>query len=134
MQAKQSQATTSKLSSVISFGSTVLGSIFGGKKLLSAGNISKAATAAKSVGRTMQSSESVEIANEKLQTAQNELQILHDKLKKETDELTERYESGNLKLESVELKPTKTNINVRLVGLIWLPLAKDKLGTLTKAY
>jgi hypothetical protein len=135
LQAKQAQATSSKMSSVVSFGSTILGSIFGGgKKYITAGTISKAATAAKSVGRTMQTSENVGIAQEKLQTAQAEFQDLHDKLKKETDELTDRYESGSVKLESVELKPTKTNINVRLVGLVWLPLAKGKLGELKKAY
>jgi hypothetical protein len=133
VQAKQAQSTSSKVSSAVSFGSTVLGAIFG-KKILTTGNISKVATAAKSVGRTMQTSENVEIAQQKLQSAQAELDDLHDKLKKEIDELKEQYESGNLKLESVELKPTKSNINVRLVGLVWLPLAKNAVGMLTKAY
>lgn len=134
VQAKQAQATSSKLSSVVSFGSTILGSIFGRGGIASVSNIGKAATAAKSVGRTMQSGENVEIAQQKLQAAQAELQELHDQLKKETDALSERFDPAIIKLESAELKPNKTNINVRLVGLAWLPFAKDKLGALTKVY
>ncbi len=134
VEAKTATAKSSKMSSAISFGSTILGSIFGGGKWSSAGNISKAATAAKSVGRTMQTSEIVAMAEQDLQKEQEELQQLHDALTKETEELTARYDAANLKFESVELKPTKTNINVRLVGLLWLPLAKDNLGVLTKAY
>ena len=102
--------------------------------MITAGNISKAATAAKSVGRTMQTSENVALAEQDLQKEQEELQLLRAALTQETDELTTRYDAANLKLESIELKPTKTNINVRLVGLLWLPLAKDNLGVLTKAY
>lgn len=134
VQAKEATAKSGKLSSVISFGSTILGSIFGGRKVVTVGNISKAATAAKSVGRTMQQSESVEIAQQNLQKAQDDLQALHDAMNKAVEELTAKFEAGKLELKNIEIKPTKSNIAVRLVGLVWLPFARDDKGALSAAY
>ena len=35
-------------------------------------------------------------------------------------------------LETVELRPTRTNINVRLLALVWLPFTRDAMGLLMK--
>jgi Skp family chaperone for outer membrane proteins len=134
VQAKEAQAQSSKMSTVISFGSTILGSIFGGRKVVTAGNISKAATAAKSVGRTMQQSQNVENAQQNLDAEKLKLQELHDTMQAEVDAITESADAAKLQLETAEIKPTKTNISVRLVGLVWLPFARGDKGTLDKAY
>ena len=36
--------------------------------------------------------------------------------------------------ETIELRPSKTNINVRLVSLVWLPFTRDAAGIVKPAY
>lgn len=121
---KESQAKTSKLSTVVSFGSTILGSIFGSRKVITSGNIGKAATAAKGVGRSMQAGEEVSRAMSDLEAERQKLTELEGKLQEEVDRLTGAYEVGNVKFDTIEVKPTKANITVRVVGLAWLPSAE----------
>ncbi|MBX7103450.1 MAG: DUF853 family protein [Gemmataceae bacterium] len=134
LQAKEAQAQSSKMSTVISFGSTILGSIFGGRKVVTAGNISKAATAAKSVGRTMQQSQNAENAQQNVDAEKQKLQELHDTMQAEIDAISESADAAKLQLETAEIKPTKANISVRLVGLVWLPFVRGDKGTLDRAY
>jgi hypothetical protein len=122
---KQSQAQTSKMSTVVSFGSTILGSIFGSRKVISSGNIGKAATAAKGVGRSVQAGEEVARAEADLEAERQKLAGLEAELQAEVDRLSIEYEVGGVKFGTVEIKPTKANITVRLVGLAWLPSAES---------
>jgi len=122
---KQSQAQTSKMSTVVSFGSTILGSIFGSRKVITTGNIGKAATAAKGVGRSMQANEEVARAEADLEAERQKLSDLEAKLRDEVDRLTSSFDVGGVQFDTVEIKPTKANITVRLVGLAWLPSAES---------
>jgi hypothetical protein len=40
----------------------------------------------------------------------------------------------NEQLESIAIRPTKTNIAVKLVALAWTPCWRDGRGTLTQAW
>lgn len=131
---KQAQARTSTVGTVINFGSTVLGSIFGGRKVVTAGNISKAATAARSASRTLQQNQSVEAAQENLDVERQKLEDLHAQMTREIDEMTARLNDANVTLETKEIKPTKTNISVRLFGLAWAPFVVDDKGIATPAF
>ncbi|MFL5327422.1 MAG: ATP-binding protein [Gemmataceae bacterium] len=131
---EESQARTSKLSTVFSVGSTILNGIFGSKRVLTATNINKATSAMKSASRTIQQSDDVSRALGNVEAEKAKLDELNAALKAEMDALTVKYEVAGEKLESVELKPTKTNITIKLVSLVWLPYFRDAVGALTKGY
>ena len=112
------QAQHAKVQTAISFGTTVLGALFGRKKL-SMSTLGRATTAARGVGRSMKESEDIGRAQDTVEALQQQLTDLEAGLKSETDALTAAMDPQSEKLEAVELKPKKTNISVKLVALLW---------------
>lgn len=132
---EQSQSRSSMFGSALSVGASILGGIFGGgKKVISASNIGKATTAARSVTRSMQQSDDVSRAKENLEAEQQKLADLDQDLKEKINTLAAEYDVSKEQLDTAEIKPTKTNITVRLVGLVWLPHFRDAGGTMNPAF
>jgi hypothetical protein len=115
-----SQATAQKLQTAISFGATLLGA-FMGRKALSASTIGRATTAARGVGRTMKEAGDVQRAGETVQELQAQLADLDEQVRAETGAVAAKYDTGALELQTVTLKPRKTQITVQLVALAWKP-------------
>ena len=69
-----------------------------------------------------------------MQAEEGKLEELNAELKQDMESITANYDVANEKLETVELKPTKTNITVKLVALAWLPYLRDAVGVLTPAF
>jgi hypothetical protein len=130
---ESSQASQSKWSTVLSVGSTIVGALFSRKKL-SATNISKGATAARSAGRSMKESADVGRAKETVKAMQDQLAQLEADFQEETDKLAERIDPATETLESVTIKPKKTNITVHSVVLAWVPYWKSASGEMTAAW
>ena len=108
------------MQTAISVGATVLGALFGRKKL-SATTIGRATTAARGAGRTMKQAGDVQRAQESAEAVRQQIQALEAELEEElsaraaaTDPLTE-------KLERISVRPKKTDITVRRVALVWRP-------------
>ena len=127
------QARRAKLDTVISLGSTLLGA-FLGRKAMSAGNIGRAATTMRGVGRAMDQSGDVTRAGESVDAIQQQLNDLDAQFRAENEALTRNMDSTTAELETVELRPNKTNIQVRLVALVWLPFTRDASGNVNPAY
>ncbi len=118
--AEEKQASTAKMSTVLDVGSTILGALFS-KNKLSRTNVNKAATAAKSAGRASQQGSDVDRAKASLETYQADLEELQQEMQTELDALAASYDAANEKLETIELRPKKTDINVKIFALLWLP-------------
>jgi hypothetical protein len=127
------QAKRAKLDTVISLGSTLLGA-FLGRKAISIGTVGKAATTMRGVGRAMDQSGDVARAGETVEAIQQQLTDLDAQFRSETDALAGATDPSTASLESIELRPSKTNINVRLVALVWLPFTRDAAGLVNPAY
>jgi hypothetical protein len=127
------QAKRAKLDTVISLGSTLLGA-FLGRKAISIGTVGKAATTMRGVGRAMDQSGDVARAGETVEAIQQQLTDLDAQFRSETDALAGAIDPSTASLESIELRPNKTNINVRLVALVWLPFTRDAAGLVNPAY
>jgi hypothetical protein len=125
VQAKQ--ASASKFQTAISFGATVLGA-FMGRKTLSAGNIGKAATAARGVGRSMKESQDVARAEENVEAIQQQYADLEAQFKADVDALTGKIDPVTERLETVSLRPKKTDITVKRVALAWAPYWQTPSG------
>lgn len=121
LETQKAQATSSKVNAALGFGAAILGGLLG-RKVASAGNVGKAATAMRGAGRAMQESGDVSRAAENIEAVQAQIRALEEQVQAEVDALTSKLESGADKIEEVTLKPKKTNISVQAVVLAWKPV------------
>jgi phage host-nuclease inhibitor protein Gam len=63
----------------------------------------------------------VTAAEQKIAMIQEELAALEKQAQEEIDRITASYDPAVLKLETETLKPTRTDVKVELVALLWLP-------------
>lgn len=121
---QKEQASGAKWNTAISVGSAILGALLG-RKTISAGNISKASTAARGVSRTMKESSDVGRAEEDVAAVDEQIQALEATMQTELDAAAANVDPTTIPLERITLKPRKTNITVKAVVLAWAPHTKD---------
>ncbi len=121
---QKQQASASKFQTAISFGATVLGALFG-RKTISASNMGKAATAARGVGRTMKESSDVDRAEENVSAIKEQLDALDAQMNEELAGVDTQMNAAAEELETIPLKPKKSDIQVRTVALAWAPFWKQ---------
>jgi hypothetical protein len=132
-EAKQAeQAKQAKLQTAISFGSTLL-SAFTGRRV-SSSTISKASSAFKGVGRAMDESKDVSRAGETVAAIQQQLTDLQAEFDAETQALQEKTDPTKEILETIQVKPNKSDILVQLVALVWMPYWQNPQGNSTPAW
>jgi hypothetical protein len=119
------QAKGEKLQTAISFGATLLSS-FMGRKTVSLSTLGRATTAVRGVGRSMKESEDVSRAQDNVGAIDQQLVALDQQFKDETAKLEQAYDPQTEELGKVSLKPTKTNIAVKFISLVWAPYSDDK--------
>ena len=118
VQRESEQSTGQKLQAAISVGATLL-SMFGSRKAISATNLGRATTAARGIGRTMKESQDVARAGETVEAVQKMKEELEAQIQAELDAITASSDAATEKLESVTVKPKKTNLTPKLVALVW---------------
>lgn len=134
MKAKQqAESRSSQVQAAISVGASILGA-FLGRKTISATNIGRATTAIRSAGRVMKESQEVGYAEENVAALQQQLADFEAQFKTESDALAAATDPLNEKLETISIKPTKSNIAVKLVALAWTPQWRDTKGAVTPAW
>lgn len=115
---EKAQASQQTMSSYLSIGSSILGAMFG-RKIASAANVGRAASAARAAGRIGREKQDVTQAEENVQVLQDQLADLEAQFKAETDALQETCNADRLTLEPIEIKPRKSDISVTQVALAW---------------
>jgi hypothetical protein len=130
---QQAESRSSQVQAAISVGASILGA-FLGRKTISASNIGRATTAVRSAGRVIKESQDVGAAEENVAALQQQLADLEAQFKSESDALAAATDPLNEKLETISIKPTKANIAVKLVALVWTPHWRDAEGRLTQAW
>jgi hypothetical protein len=127
------QAKSQKMQTAISFGTTLLSS-FLGRKSLSLTTLGRATTAARGVGRSMKEAEDVGRAQESVEAINKMAADLAEEFKAETEALDKSFDSQTESLETITLKPTKTNIGVKILSLAWAPYWQDTQGQTTPGW
>ena len=128
-----SQARTAQMNTAIGFGSALLDA-FLGRKSITKTTISKAATAARGLGRAVEQSQDVNRAAENISVIQKEIDDLNLRFLDETRDLEIKYDPQGEIFETVTVKPLKKNITVQLVALVWAPHWQDNFGNVTPAW
>ena len=118
---EKEQAKHQKLESAVHIGSTLIGAFLGGK-ITSRSNLGRASTAARSVSRARRQSADVEIAEENLEELKQEFQELQTRFQEDLRAGEERFDALRESLESTDLRPKRTDISVRLVNFVWIPV------------
>ena len=118
---EQQQASQQKVQTAVSLGATMLGALMG-RRAVSLSTLGRATTAARGVSRSAKESQDVARAQERLQEAQAELAALEAELQREVAAL-EGTASASVAIETIEIKPKRGGVEVRIVALAWKPVA-----------
>jgi hypothetical protein len=130
---EQEQAKGAKLQTAISLGATLL-SAFTGRKKLSATTLGRATTAARGVSRSLDQAGDVDRAAESVEAKMQRKMDLAAEFEAEVAALQERLDASALELTTRSVKPRKTDVDVALVGLAWLPYRISDAGDLSPAW
>jgi hypothetical protein len=117
---EQEQASESKVQTGISFGTTILGALFG-RKAVSASTIGRATTAARGVGRSMRQAQDVKRAEETRATLQAQLAGLESDLEAEVAGLEAAAPPAGRAFTTLEIRPKKTHVVAERLVLVWRP-------------
>ncbi len=117
---EEAQARSAKMNSVISIGSTILGALLG-RKRIGVGTVSRGATAARGMSRSMKESRDVGAAEDKVNQLKDAIAELEAELEAEMEEVRQALDPLTIPLEEVRVKPYKKDIQMKRYALVWLP-------------
>ena len=126
------QAKRAKYQTAVSIGSTLLGALTG--RRISQSTIGRASTAMRSASRTMEESKDVARAGDTVESIKKQIADLQAEFNAEVTNMGDRFDPMTETLETLIIKPRKTDINVQLVSLVWAPYWQDAQGTLSPAW
>ena len=130
---EQSEYKQQQFQTAISFGSTLIGALFG-RKLGSRTNVGKAATAMKGMGRAAHQRGDIGRAQERLQSLQNDLQELESELGDKLEQIRLDFEEASIDYETKEIRPKKTDLSVDAYYLVWTPWTVPPEGAARPVY
>ncbi|MEO1367197.1 MAG: ATP-binding protein [Acidobacteriota bacterium] len=120
LEKEQEQASAQRMQSIINVGTTILGA-FMGRKTFSKTNLRKATSAARGFGRSAKEGRDVDHAEQNLEALQVQLQELEHDFEDAVADLEARLDAETGEVTTFELKPRRSDVDVRLVGLVWRP-------------
>ncbi len=124
---EEEQAKQQKFQTVISLGATVL-SAFLGRKAISRTSMGKAATTIRGMSRSRKENQDIERAGENVEALKQDLADLESEFTQETETLASALQNQSENLETVTIRPKKSNITVELFGLGWVPHWQNSEG------
>lgn len=107
--------------SLLSVGADLFGVVFGRKR---------ATTAIGSVSRTYRDSSDVGRAEETVESVRRQLEDLQAQIEAGVAEVQAQMDAASGALDTIAIKPRKSNISIRLFTLAWAPYGKDDAGEL----
>lgn len=103
----------------VSFITTILAALLG--RGVTKGTITQTGTSMRRAGRITKENQEATQAEENFNAIQQQLQDLKDKMQDEIEKI--RANGDKIQLESIEIRPRKSDISVEKVSLLWCPTA-----------
>jgi hypothetical protein len=132
VEVQKSQEQSQSVSAALSFGSAMLGALFG-RKAASVANVTRAASTARAAGRVMSEKGDVARATESLEAVQQKLAELETEVQAQIEKIHDQCDTDQLQLDQLDLPPRKSDITVNKVALVWVPWKIDASGNLQPA-
>jgi hypothetical protein len=120
---QKQQASGAKLGTALSFGSALLSAFLGRSR--ASGNVGRAATAARGVGRSMKEANDVERAQADIAAVDEQLRALREQLESDSAAVTAENDATTDTLTPRKLSAKRSAVSVRTVVLAWAPYRAD---------
>jgi len=130
---EKSQLSQQRVQTAVSIGSSILGALLG-RKTLSATNLNRVGTAARSATRMGHESQDVARAEESLEVLQQRLEDTKREVDYEVARLETTLDATTISLRAVEVPARKSDIAIGEVALVWAPWRKGADGFPAPAY
>ncbi|HMP75208.1 MAG TPA: DUF87 domain-containing protein [Kiritimatiellia bacterium] len=129
---EKAQAGQQKLSTALGLGATILGALMG-RRVMTAGNVSRAASTMKSAGRISKEAADVERAGESLEVTKQRMAELEQQFESEIEALQGQWDPDSATIDTTQVRPRKSDITIGAVGLCWTPWRKAADGLVEPA-
>ena len=130
---ERAQYSDRKLQTGISIGATILGALFG-RKLSSRSNLGRATTAARSAGRTAKERTDIQRAEDEVEVLRERLAELEETSREEIAALQEDVDVDTLPVDELDIRPRKSDIEIRRLVVIWTPWLVEESGVARAAF
>jgi hypothetical protein len=130
---EQSQLSQQKMQTAVSIGSSILGALLG-RKAVSATNVGRVGSAARSASRWGRESQDVERAEENIEVVRQRLADTQREVEAEVAKLEGSFDAASIALRAVEVPARKSDIAVGEIALVWAPWRKGADGFPAPAY
>jgi hypothetical protein len=124
---EKSQLSQQRMQTAVSIGSSILGALLG-RKTISATNLNRVGSAARSATRMGHESQDVARAEEGLEALQQRLEETKREVETEVARLETTLDASTISLRAVEVPARKSDIAVGEVALVWAPWRKGADG------
>jgi hypothetical protein len=115
---EKEQASSQMLNTALTVGTGILGALLG-RKTLSATNLNRVGQAARSAGRSMKERGDITRAGENVAAIDQQMADLNAQFEAEVASLDVKVDPSTEAFETIVVRPKKTGITVKLVGLGW---------------
>ncbi|MEZ5965984.1 MAG: DUF87 domain-containing protein [Planctomycetota bacterium] len=128
---ERSQVRQSTVGAAVSLGTGILGAIFG-RKVLSAGNASRAGSVVRSASRVSKEKADVVEAEEDLRALQDALADMESELAAACADVRSNLDVDTVRIDATEVAPRKGDLDVYELSLCWVPFGHEA-GGVTRA-
>jgi hypothetical protein len=128
LEVEKEQYQQSRLSSVLSVGSTLMGALLGRR------STRNATTSVRSFGRSSKEKSDIDRAKDNLDELQVKFQNLEHEFNSAVDELEDKLSVNQLRYDECKVTPRKSDISVEKFGVCWLPFRVDASGIAKPIY
>ena len=129
---KEKEAAKSKqMEGIFNIGTTILGALLG-NKIATKGNVSKAATAVRGLGKATTQQGDVMRAQETYEELLASKDEIERQCQEEIDAVSSQFSAENLALETIDIPIRKADTKVKLLALVWVPWQIDSQGIATQ--
>jgi Helicase HerA, central domain len=115
---KQQKAQVQKTETMISIGSTILGTLFGRK--ITKGTVSQTGSTLRRRARMGKDSKDADLLQEEIHSYQQELQDVENQLNNEISSLEINENAETIQIETTTIRPRKSDIDVNTVAVLWV--------------
>ncbi len=122
---EQEQASGATMQTAISLGTTLLSAVFGRSA------VGGASSTMRGAGYAMRQRQDVGRARENLVKYQEQLRQMEVDFDEAAAAVGDEFDPTQIELETMQLKPRRTDIDVKTVALAWLPCERGADGNLT---
>jgi hypothetical protein len=116
LEREKSQASNETMSTALSVGGSLLGALFGGRR---SSALRQASTAARRVGRASKERADVAHAEADVTALRSQIEEMEAELEAEVKTIEAELDPRTIRIESMAVKPRKTDIEVADMALVW---------------